>query len=210
MRIHETLLAVAGIGLVALLPASGRAQSPTAVLKKANTEVDKLLAKKAAKGSPAERRLKDDIKAIVIALLDYDELSQRTLSRHWGGMTPAQRADFIKVFRELLERTYARRIRTGVDYGITFKDEKVDGAKATVRTVVRAKRKGRMTDTMADYCMLRKEGKWRVWDVVTEEDEYSSLMRNYRSEFNRIWAKDGLEGVMKKMRKKIAEGTEPR
>ncbi len=208
MRTFKLFLVGAVATTLLATPAVGQAQTPTATLKKVNAEVDKLLKKKVAKGSAADKKVKDDIKALAGGLLDYDELSQQALKRHWGEMSGAQRADFIKVFKELIERNYVKQIRTGVDYGINYKNEKVDGEKAAVKTVVRTKRKGRMADTVVDYKLLRKTAKWRVWDIVTDEDEYSSLVMNYRSEFNKIWEKDGYEGVMKKIRKKLADGEE--
>jgi len=208
MRTLKCFLFAAIVGLVFLAPAVGQAQTPTAALKKINADVDRLLKKKVPKGSAADKKVKADIKALAGSLLDYDELSQQALKRHWGELSAAQRSEFTKVFRELIERNYVKQIRTGVDYGITYKEEKVDGQKARVKTVIRTKRKGRVADTVVDYRMLRAAGKWRVWDIITDEDEYSSLVMNYRSEFNKIWAKDGFEGIMKKIRSKLAEGDE--
>ncbi|HEY3356939.1 MAG TPA: ABC transporter substrate-binding protein [Polyangia bacterium] len=193
------------LGLLLAAPAAQAQQTPQGVLKKANGEVEKLVKKKAPKGSPAEKKLRDQVKAIVGDLIDYDELAQQTMSRHWGAMTAAQKAEFTKVFRDLIERNYAKQISGNVDYKIDYKTEKVSGDKAQVRTIIHAKRKGRMADTIVDYKMLLKNGAWKVYDIITDEDEYSSLVVNYRSEFNKIWNKDGFAGVMNKMRKKLKE-----
>jgi phospholipid transport system substrate-binding protein len=208
MRIVPTAPVAAVLAIMAAARVVAQAQSPTATLRKVNVEVDKLLKKKTSKGSPADKKVKEDIKALAAGLLDYDELSQQALKRHWAEMSGPQRTDFVKVFKELIERNYVKQIRTGVDYGIIYKDEKVDGQRADVKTVVRTKRKGRMADTVVDYKLLRRAAKWRVWDIITDEDEYSSLVMNYRSEFNKLWAKDGFEGVMKKIRTKLAESDE--
>jgi phospholipid transport system substrate-binding protein len=175
------------------------------VLKKANEKVEKLVKQKAPKGSPAEKKLRDDVKAVVANLIDFDELAQQTMNKHWGEMSAAQKAEFTKVFRDLIERNYTKQIRGNVDYKITYKTEKVSGDKADVRTIIHAKRKGRMADTIVDYKMVQKSGDWKVYDIITDEDEYSSLIKNYRSEFNKIWNKDGYDGVIKKMKKKSKE-----
>ncbi|MBI5480240.1 MAG: ABC transporter substrate-binding protein [Deltaproteobacteria bacterium] len=208
MRTLERCLVVAVATTLLAVPAVGRAQTPTAQLRKTNTDVERLLKKKVPKGGAAEKKVKADIKKLAAGLLAYDELSKESLKRHWGEMTAAQRTEFVTVFQELIERHYVKQVRTGVDYGISYKNEKVDGAAADVKTVVRIQRKGRMADTVVDYKMLRRAGKWLVWDIMTDEDPYSSLVMNYRSEFNKLWAKDGLEGVMKKIRKKAAEEAE--
>jgi phospholipid transport system substrate-binding protein len=208
MRKLELFLAAVFATTLVVAPAVGQAQTPLVTLKTSNTSVEKLLKKKVPKGSPAEKKVKTDIKKLAAKLLDYEELSQQSLKRHWGGMSAAQRKEFVAVFQELIERHYVKQVRTGIDYGVTYKSEKVDGGKGDAKTVVHIKRKGRMADTIVDYKMLKKAGKWLVWDIMTDEDEYSSLVVNYRSEFNKLWAKDGYDGVMKKIRKKVSEEEE--
>jgi phospholipid transport system substrate-binding protein len=208
MRKLELFLAAAIATTLVVAPAAGQAQTPLVTLKTSNTSVEKLLKKKVPKGSPAEKKVKADIKKLAAKLLDYEELSQQSLKRHWGTMSAAQRKEFVAVFQELIERHYVKQVRTGIDYGVTYKSEKVDGDKGDAKTVVHIKRKGRMADTVVDYKMLKKAGKWLVWDIMTDEDEYSSLVVNYRSEFNKLWAKDGFDGVMKKIRKKVSEEEE--
>jgi phospholipid transport system substrate-binding protein len=203
---RATLRLTVGFMMLLVVPRSGEAQpTPLAVLKKANTEVERLVKRHVPKGSPQEKKLKQDIKGIVGGLIDYDELAQQALHRHWDELSAAQRADFTRVFRELIERNYSKQIRGNVDYEVSYKSEKVTGERADVRTVIRAKRKGRTADTTVDYKMLLRQGKWKVYDVITDEDEYSGLVMNYRSEFNKIWNKDGFEGVMRKMKKRLAE-----
>jgi len=202
---RATRLTVA-LALLLVVPRSGQAQSsPLGVLKKANTEVERLIKRNIPKGSPQEKKLREDIKGIVGGLIDYGELAQQAMHRHWNELSAAQRAEFTRVFRDLIERNYAKQIRGNVDYQVSYKGEKVTGERADVRTVIRAKRKGRMADTIVDYKMLLRQGKWKVYDVVTDEDEYSGLVMLYRSEFNKIWSKDGFDGVMRKMKKRLAE-----
>jgi ABC-type transporter MlaC component len=205
MRTFKSFLTVAVVGILLGLPAVGRAEAPIARLKSINTKVEGLLKKKVVKKSAAEKKVKADIKALAATILDYEELSKESLKRHWGEMSAAQRTEFVSVFQELIERHYVKQVQTGIDYGLTYKNEKVDGPKADVKTVVRIQRKGRSADTVVDYKMLLRAGKWRVWDIMTDEDEYSSLVMNYRSEFNKLWDKDGFAGIMKRLRKKLAE-----
>jgi phospholipid transport system substrate-binding protein len=207
MRTFKSFLAVTVVTGLLALPALGRAEQPITRLKAINTKVEALLKKKVAKGSPADKKVKADIKALAATLLDYDVLSQESLKRHWNEMSAAQRKEFVAVFQELIERHYVKQVKTGIDYGITYKTEKVVGNKADVKTVVRIQRKGRMADTVVDYKMLLG-AKWKVWDIMTDEDEYSSLVMNYRSEFNKLWDKDGFPGIMKRLRKKLVEEEE--
>ena len=50
-----------------------------------------------------------------------------------------------------------------------------------------------------DYKLHVPEGKseWWVYDIVIDE---VSMMRNYRTQFAKIWKKDGKEGLLKTLR----------
>ena len=53
-----------------------------------------------------------------------------------------------------------------------------------------------------DY-VLRKEGDtWRAYDLVTDG---VGLVENYRAQFNKIIAKEGVAGLLERMRKKKAQ-----
>ena len=181
------------------------AGSPMSMLKKSNEEVRTIL--KQQKGaSSATPEQKQKIKKIVNGFLDYEELAKRSLGDEWGKLTPAQRNEFVQVFRDLIERNYVKQLRSNVDYQIDYKDEQVADSEATVHSVVKAQRKGRSAETTVDYKLSNKGGdRWAVYDVITDD---VSLLRNYRSEFGRIIKRDGFPALLAKMKKKLAETTD--
>ena len=177
---------------------------PLATLKQKNGEVNRLLKQKTAKGSPAEAKQKDEIKQMAATLLDYQELAKRSLAQHWDKLTASQRSEFVTTLRELIERNYVKQLRTNIDYQVLYKGEEVDGDGATVSTVVKVKSKGRDTDAEIVYKMRKLGNEWRVWDVVTDE---VSLVRNYRTQFNKIITEQSYDALIKKMKNKLAEGS---
>ena len=84
-------------------------------------------------GRAAERRAA--IRAIAHEIFDFRELSQRALARHWQARTPAERDEFMRLFADLLERSYIGKIEmfSGGDR-IQYTGEALDGEQATVRT----------------------------------------------------------------------------
>ena len=183
---------------------SAPAAGPMATLKQKNGEVDKLLRLKVDKGSPAEKKQKEDIKQLAAGLLDYDELSQRALAAHWDKLTPAQRTDFVATLKELIERNYVKQLRSNLDYQVQYKNEENGGAEATVTTVVKVKSPGKSTDAEIIYKMKKKDPDgWRVWDVVTDE---VSLVRGYRTQFNKIITEQSYDALIKKMKSKLKDG----
>ncbi len=175
---------------------------PMTTLKQKNGEVEKLLHQKVEKGSPAEAKQKDEIKQLAATLLDYDELAQRSLAAHWDKLTPAQRTDFVATLRELIERNYVKQLRTNLDYQVQYRNEENEGAEATVTTLVKVKSAGRNSDAEIVYKMKKDPDGWRVWDVVTDE---VSLVRNYRTQFNKIITEQSYDALIKKMKSKLKD-----
>jgi phospholipid transport system substrate-binding protein len=175
---------------------------PMATLKQRNGEVDKLLRQHPEKGSPAEAKQKEQIKQLAATLIDYDELAKKSLAAHWDTLTPAQRTEFVSTLRELIERNYTRQLKTNLDYKIDYKKEDVDGDNATVQTIVKVKTSGKASDAEIVYKLRKVSDGWRVWDIITDE---SSLVRNYKSEFNKIITDKSYDELIKKMKSKLAE-----
>lgn len=176
---------------------------PMATLKQKNGDVDKLLRQKVDKGTPAEQKQKDEIKKLAATLLDYDELAQKSLAAHWEKLTSPQRTEFVSTLRELIERNYVKQLRTNLDYQVQYKNEENEGDQATVATVVKVKSAGKKTDAEIIYKMKKAADGWRVWDVITDE---ISLVKNYRTQFNKIITEQSYDALIKKMKSKLKDG----
>ena len=208
------LFAVALGAAIALAPwpsfALAAGMGPLATLKAKNGEVDRLLRQKVTTGSPEEKKVKDDIKSLAGTLFDYSELARRSLADHWTKLTPAQRTEFVSTLRELIERNYVKQLRTNLEYSVSYKNEEVSGAEATVTSIVKVKTQGKATDAEIVYKMKRPEAgaeqAWLVYDVITDE---VSLVRNYRSQFGKIISEKSYDELIKKMKSKLHEQTQP-
>lgn len=178
--------------LISLLGAGRPASAgPLAQLRKAKAQINRLARQKAS-----DARLK----VVVNRLLDYDTMAERVLRAHWSGLTPAQRAQFKKLFRQLIEKNYIRGIRKNANYKVDYQREAVRGKTAKVHTLVRFVRKGRPRQTEVVYRMQRSGARWRVIDLITDD---VSLERNYRKSFHRIISQKGFDVLIQKMRKKL-------
>jgi phospholipid transport system substrate-binding protein len=201
-----------GVSLCAILlltftgaAALGAAAGPRATLQRLNGSVDRQLRKKLPAGSPEEGKVKDEVKQLAAELLDYGELTKRALGEHWDKLTPKQRADFVATLKDLIERNYVKQIRTNLDYEVSYGEEKLAGDEARVSSTVKVKTKGKVTEALIEYRMIRRDGRWMVYDVITDE---LSLVRNYRSQFQRIIGQAGYDGLLQRMKKKLQEAQE--
>jgi phospholipid transport system substrate-binding protein len=150
------------------------------------------------KPGKAEERRKAIRKAISYRF-DFEEMAKRSLAVHWQQRTPQERAEFVRLYTDLLERSYMKRIEGYNNEKVTFLDEKIDGAYAVVRTKIVTKRG---TEIPIDYRVLAKSNKWEVYDVVIEG---VSLVNNYRNQFSKIIRTTSYQDLVKKMKSKQSE-----
>lgn len=208
----QLLLGAAGLVVVAGAPAAYAAPiGPKVTLQRLNGAVDKLLRQKTEAGSAEEKRIKEEIKQRASELLDYAELTKRALGEHWEKMPPAKRDEFVVTLRQLIERNYIKQLRTNLEYEVTYGDEVVDqesgGKEARVNTTIKIATRGKSTTAPIEYRMIRHEGakegpSWMVYDVITDE---LSLVRNYRTQFVKIIGSSGYDGLLSRMKNKLAE-----
>ena len=144
-----------------------------------------------------QRRL--DIRRVAADLFDFDEISRRALSRHWTARSSEEQAEFVRLFTDLLERTYIGRIESYSGEKIMYLGEVVDGPFATVRSKVVTRRR---TETPLDYKLHLRDGRWKVYDVLID---HVSFVATYRSEFGRILQKESYSALVERLRKQNVE-----
>ena len=152
-------------------------------------------------------RRRAEIRRIAHELFDFDDMARRALSRHWIQRSPQERAEFVGLFTDLLERSYIGKIEAYSGEKIVYAGEAIDGSWATVRSRVTTKRQ---TDTTLDYRLHQTEGRWKVYDLLIDG---VSFVSTYRSEFNRIIRLSSYSSLVEQMRKKrietVAVGAKP-
>jgi len=140
---------------------------------------------------------KEKLRLIYNNLFDDVELGKRTLSRNWNSLSTAQRQEFVKLFRQILEKAYVDKILDYSDEKIVFdKEDMVSETQAEVQTKVVTSSK----EIPITYRVLLKDGRWKVYDVVIEN---VSLVLNYRTQFNEILVKNTPEQLLEILRNKV-------
>ncbi len=193
-----TTLCAAALVLATAAPAA--AKSATKAVRSANETISKLLRVDVKAGSAAEKKRASQVTTSLRGFLDVDELGKLALVDHWKGLTEAQQTEYLALLRALIEASYVRGLRANLDYKVKYIGEDKRDDDTVVTTEINTKRKGRPIVIAIDY-ILRKQGKsWRAIDVVTDG---VGLVENYRAQFNRIISKEGFDGLLGRMRKKL-------
>jgi phospholipid transport system substrate-binding protein len=172
----------------------------TATVRSANSTLVGLLKQKAAPGSAEERRLAAELRAKLKTFLDVDELGRRALIDHWGSLDAKQRSEFTSILGELVEASYLKALRNQVQYQVRYVSEKAKGGDLVVATEVDIEQKNGRQALSIDYVLRRDGERFRAFDVVTDG---VGLVENYRAQFNKIIAKEGIPGLLSRMKKKL-------
>jgi phospholipid transport system substrate-binding protein len=148
--------------------------------------------------SPAAKEIKKEkLRIIYKDMFDEIEFSKRTLTRNWNKFSPAERVEFVKLFEQILEKSY-------IDKILDYSNEKVDFYKESMLSDNQAEIQTKIITSSKEipifYRMILKDSKWKVYDVVVEN---VSLVQNYRTQFNDILGKNTPEQLLEILRKKV-------
>lgn len=179
------------------LPLSVPAGTPLNTVEGNVNRVLEVLRDPKLKGEDSKSIKEKRIWAIGEDLFDYTELSRRTLGRNWRKLSPDQKKEFVELFSRLLGTVYMDRIVTYTDEKVVFEKERMmSDTKAEVKSKVITK----SGEIPIFYRMIKKNGTWKVYDVIVEG---VSLIKNYRSQFRRILKNKSPEDMLGILRKKV-------
>lgn len=129
----------------------------------------------------------------VIPHFDFRLMTRAALGRYWRQASEDQRERLTREFREMLVRTYATML-------LSYSDEKVEylpfrGKPGDKKVMVYTKvhTADGAPPVPINYRLYRKNGDWKVYDVVVDG---VSLLSNYRSSFASEIRKGGIEGLI--------------
>jgi len=179
-----------------LLPAPSRAGGPTEQVRATLDQV--LIITRSPK--PQSQAQKEDLRAqlaqIIYPRFDFTEMAKRALGPHWGRRSSEEQREFVKIFAELLGKSYAERIESSTNQNILYTREIADKDYAQVDTKI-------VSETYPEFSINYKlhsvDKEWKVYDIVIED---ISLVNNYRSQFDRVIARSSFEELVRMMKEK--------
>ncbi len=190
---------VAGILILFIFALPVFAGEPLDTVKANVNQVLDVLRDPKLKADSAKEIKKEKLRAIYSQMFNEVELAKRTLARNWGKLNPSPQEEFIRLFRQVLEKAYIDKILAYTDEKIVFSREvELSSGQAEVQTKIVTSSK----EIPIFYRVIRKDGVWKVYDVVVEN---VSLVQNYRSQFNSILANKTPEQLLEILRKKVQE-----
>jgi phospholipid transport system substrate-binding protein len=187
------------IAMVLMISLQGFAATPKETVE---TGVDKVIAKLSEPGFKGQAKdvQISQLSELINTIFDFEELSIRTLGREWKKMNAEQQKEFVQLFRELLQGVYADRLLAYSDQKIIFdKETMLKKGRAEVQSYLQTS-DGKKIPLF--YRLTDKSGSWKVYDVIIEG---VSMVKNYRTQFRQILAKDSPEKLLQILRDKTSK-----
>lgn len=145
---------------------------------------------------------RNKFRALFAEGFDLPTIGKFVLGRYWRRATPTQRNEYLEVFREFIVDTYAARFDTYA--GKTFEVLQVvplDHRDNIVNTHIFA---SDGTPFRVDYRVRKGHNGLKVVDVLVEG---ISLLNTHRSEIASVVNRDGIDGLITRLRKQTDQKT---
>jgi phospholipid transport system substrate-binding protein len=189
--------------LMVLLSSVGWAGPVTDSLKGTLDRIIEVLSDPSLKTPGKENERRDILHKLLRERFDEEAFARRALGAHWRKRTKEEKQEFAKIFSDLLERTYLKRID---DYlakadsfsgkNILYLNETVKGRYVVVETKVITNKD---TKIPIHYLFKNKQGNWLACDIAIEG---VSLVKNYRAQFKEILARSSFKELIAKLKSK--------
>lgn len=183
------LLATALLAGSLALPAT--AATPLEAVRETLDEASAIM----ARGGEHNRRIAA-LHAVARELLDTRTMGRRVLGRRLAEETPELQERFHALFDELIVRAWLQRLLLFDEPRFEYTGVSVEREQPVVHTQIRTE-----VDAYGiDYELRERRAVWMATDIRVEG---ISLLRNYRSQFQRLLARQSFEEVLARMERKV-------
>jgi len=141
---------------------------------------------------------RNKIRDVVNGKFDYREMSRRSVGKAWKAVSEQQKVAFTDVFRQVLEYSYGNQLAGYHGQKVAFKKADFKGNKARVKGAVIDSNK---TIPM-EYRLHQTATGWQVYDIKIEG---VSMITTFRKDFKSVIKRQGVDGLMAKLKQKAAK-----
>jgi len=182
----------------ALAPLALGQEAPDAMVKRVTQETVGIIKSDPKIQAGDQARIREVIETKLLPNFDFERMTALAMGRNWRNASPEQQKQLVDQFRTLLVRTYSGALNQYRDQTFDFKPLRAEPGATDVIVKTEAMRQGQQP-VQLDYGMTRKDGTWKVYDVIVGG---VSLVTNYRDEFASQIQSGGIDGLIKALNAK--------
>ena len=184
---------------VLAVPLPGRAGAPTETVKKLVESV-RSYKKETSSLSAQERAANAQAQKVAEETLAIQDLAKTVLGAQWEKIGANEQKNFTQLLMSLFQKVaYPKSAEFFGDLHIDYTSERINGNEAVVETTVSHPKEGQVA---IEYQLRDGQGKWKIYDVLLDG---VSMVTNVRTQMQQVMAKESYQGLVKRMRDKLAE-----
>jgi phospholipid transport system substrate-binding protein len=173
--------------------AVGAEMSPTETIKARDAEIRAALPKDGNAITPATR---DKLEAILTKAVDLESMAKAALGKRWDEQPKAKQKEFLNAFHTAFRSAIRGQIDFYKSSKTEFGAEQKEDDRVKVPTTLTVK--GEPTDVI--YTLKEEKDGWRIVDIIVDD---VSTVDNYRASFAKIITKEGFDGLIARLKKRI-------
>lgn len=183
------------------MPLASWADGPTTTVQRLVESV-RSFKPETASLSAQERTANTKAQKVSEETIAVSDLAKRVLGPQWSKLSAPEQKDFTHLLAQLLQKiAYPKSAEFFGELHIDYTGEKLNGTGALVETKVSHPKEGQVS---IDYELHQVNGKWMIDDVLLDS---VSLVTNVQSQIQQVISKESYQGLLKRMREKLAENS---
>lgn len=176
--------------------------APDALVKQVSQEVLAVLKKDKDIQSGNRKKIFDLVETKVLPHFDFNRMTQLAMGKNWRTASPDQKKQLVDEFRALLVRTYSLSLANYKNQTVDYRPlvAQPGDTDVTVKTLII---QPGADSIPVDYSMRKGADGWKVYDIAIAN---ASLVTTYRGQFNNEIRQSGIDGLIKKLADRNANG----
>jgi phospholipid transport system substrate-binding protein len=170
------------------------ADSPQTVIQTGTDQILQLL-RQYPQDTAARRQ---QVQAVVNKYFDFEAMTRLAIGRGWNSLSPARQQEFTQEFTKLLFASYIGDLEKYARERISYGNRPVTQGYVVVQALIHDPN----GPISLDYYLHLRDGNWKVYDVAVEG---TSLVLNYRNQFESILANGSFHDLSMMLRQRIAQ-----
>ena len=181
------------LGLIFLFILTGGATAEEAEVTLAKGLNELLQVTQRSSGGPA---MAEELEPVLRRRIGFDFMTRRAIGPGWRQLSPGQRTEATELFTKLIIRRYSDQFTPGEqpEFKILRVNSPAPGKAEIPTSLIYKGSRYKITYRMED-----RNG-WLITDILAEG---VSLISNYRSQFDSLYKKRGVDSVMESLRSSV-------
>ena len=183
-------------------PALASTDSALDIVRSTSDQVIQRLSNQKADLEKHPEHLYGLIDELVLPHFDFPIMSRWVLGKEWNSTPVDKQEEFIKQFKTLLVRTYAKALLEYSGQKIVYLTPDDSGKSNLIIVKTQVAGDGSAHNIPINYRMHASNGQWKVIDIAIDG---VSLVGTYRGEFGSEIRKNGVDSLIRKLTERNSE-----